>query len=121
MDGLRAELVRFHRILDYCCVLRGTSNKKLKNVPKIKELRGRLEDLLYHFGEYLPEKDAKVEVLFGELLQITKQVGPSVPERDMMRFLKQPHFVDPVKSAEWYVCNNGHFYCKNVDPTCPDC
>lgn len=123
MTGVRCEIIRFHEILNYSFLLSETSNKKLKKIPKLKELCTKMENILYEFSRYTTVKDQKFEYLFDEFLKISPSNTRWSYGNRMISNVKYMPFLGRFDTFGWYVCPSGHYYCPEDSSAviCPEC
>lgn len=123
MEGLRCEIIRFHKILNYGILLNETSNKKLKKVPKLRELCNEMEKLLYNNSKFTTVKEEKLEKLFDEFSKISSSKITWNYRNELTTKVTSMHFLDPFKATAWFICSEGHYYCSydSLIRLCPEC
>jgi hypothetical protein len=124
MVGLRLELIRMHRVLDYCVLLRKVGAEKLKRNSQLQEICETMKALIYEPREFSFKKDRQLDQLFQEFLSVEPNNGQYSFNNDAYTKIRYADFLEDVSIYHWRVCTNKHLYQCNPrmkNSHCPEC
>lgn len=117
IDDLRNEMLRFHKVISYCSLLRELQSTNVKKTSEMDKLCGRLEHFLFIERKYSFEIDSQVDELFHSLIKITINKNLSIIDEDVIRFVQMDELTEKLRCATLLeeelgnICDNNNYCC----------
>lgn len=122
MTGLRGELIRMHRILDYCTLLQETPVECREANERLKAIQEEISSSIYKPESFKLSTDARLDALFQEFLRVESNNGRYSFNDPVVVEMKWSNFLNKISLNDWYICKSNHFYHSLLqNPICPEC